>query len=64
MRTQNNSVQQIKVLDELIDNAIDLPLDSQDMLLMLAKAMRRTRDCIIGQDAVQQPRKPPENYTE
>lgn len=61
MTTQNTTVQQVKVLDELIDNAIGLPVGSQDLLLMMAKAMRHTRDCMTQQDVVEQPRKPPEN---
>lgn len=58
MTTQNTSVQQVKVLDELIDNAIGLPVGSQDLLLMMAKAMRHTRDCMAKQDVAEQPRKP------
>lgn len=50
LTTQNSSIQQIKVLDELIDNAIGLPLGSQDLLLMMAKAMRCTRDCMARSD--------------
>lgn len=61
MTTQNTAVQQVKVLDELIDNAIGLPVGSQDLLLMMAKAMRHTRDCMTQQDVTEQPRKPPEN---
>lgn len=59
MATQNTTVQQVKVLDELIDNAIGLPIGSQDLLLMMAKAMRHTRDCMTQQDVAEQPRKPP-----
>ncbi len=55
MAMQNTTVQQVKVLDELIDNAIGLPVGSQDLLLMMAKAMRHTRDCMTAE----QPRKPP-----
>lgn len=58
METQNTSVQQVRVLDELIDNAIGLPVGSQDLLLMMAKAMRHTRDCITQQGVAEQPRKP------
>lgn len=61
MTTQNTTVQQVKVLDELIDNAIGLPVGSQDLLLMMAKAMRHTRDCMTQQDVAEQLRKPPEN---
>ena len=47
MTTQISSTQQAEVLDEIIDNAIDLPVESQDLLLMMAKAMRYTRECVI-----------------
>lgn len=42
-----------KVLDELIDNATELPLESQDWLLLIAKSMRYTRDYIIGKSGEQ-----------
>lgn len=63
MATQNNSTQQVKVLDEIIDNAIMLPAGSQDLLLMMAKAMRHTRDCMIQQDTTKQPCKSPNNHS-
>ena len=37
----------LKILDEIMENAGTLPLESQDLLLMMAKAMRHTRDCVI-----------------
>lgn len=58
MTTQNTTVQQLKILDELIDNAIGLPVSSQDLLLMMAKAMRHMRDCLTQENS--QPRKPPQ----
>ena len=58
MATQNTTVRQMKILDELIDNAIGLPVGSQDLLLMMAKAMRHTRNCLTQENS--QPRKPPE----
>lgn len=36
---------QKNVVDEIIDNAIELPLENQEILLMMAKAMQYTRDC-------------------
>ncbi len=35
------------VADEIIDNAAGLPLENQELLLMMAKAMQYTRSCII-----------------
>ncbi len=46
MVTKLGSTQQVKLLDEIIDNAAGLPLESQDLLLMMAKAMKYTRDSI------------------
>lgn len=59
MTTHNITAQQVKVLDELIDNAIGLPVDSQDLLLMMAKAMRCTRDCMVRQNLAGEPHNPP-----
>ena len=42
------------MLDEIIDNAIELPVESQDLLLMMAKAMRYTRECVIRQSSAEQ----------
>ncbi len=39
--------QQESILNEIIDNAAGLPVESQDLLLMIAKAMRYTRNSII-----------------
>lgn len=58
---KNISAQQIKLLDELIDNATELPVESQNLLLMLAKAMSYTRNCIIQHSEIEQPHKPPKN---
>lgn len=44
---QLTSTKDVTVLDEIIDNASELPLESQDWLLMMAKSMRYTRDCIV-----------------
>lgn len=53
MITPNSSIQQGKVIDEIIENAIELPVESQDLLLMMAKAMRYTRDCVLRQSSVE-----------
>lgn len=46
MTMQMSPQVQQNVLDELIDGAIGLPLESQAMLLNMAKAMQYTRICI------------------
>lgn len=53
LTTQNNGIEKISTLNQLIDNAIELPLGSQNLLLMMAKAMRHTRDCIEHKSADQ-----------
>lgn len=42
------------MLDEIIENAIGLPIESQGMLLMMAKAMKYTREYMLRQSAVGQ----------
>jgi len=59
LKAQSTTVQQVKILDELIDNAVGLPVESQDLLLMMAKAMRHTRNCLMQGDVNNQPRNPP-----
>ena len=49
MTMQNYSIEEIKVLNEIINNAIGLPIESQNLLLMLAKGMAYTRDSLIKQ---------------
>lgn len=55
MTTQKNSVKKISMLNEIIDNAVELPLESQNLLLMMAKSMKYTRDCMIGEKMVNDP---------
>ena len=59
MKAQNTTVQQIRILDELINSAVGLPVESQDLLLMMAKAMRHTRNCLMQGDVNNQPPNPP-----
>lgn len=56
---QLNSVNKVSVLDEIIDNAVELPIEGQDFLLMIAKSMRYTRDCVIRQIEADQSLKSP-----
>lgn len=46
-----------KVMDEIIDNAAGLPIECQYMILMMAKAMKYTRDCVMRQLSGEQSRK-------
>ena len=55
MGMQLTSTKDVTVLDEIIDNASGLPLESQDWLLMMAKSMRYTRDCIVRKNRVEPP---------
>lgn len=50
MAVQMKSVDRIATLNEIIDNAIELPLESQNLLLMMAKSMKYTRDCMTKQN--------------
>lgn len=54
---QNASRGNTKVVDEIIDNAAGFPVESQYMILMMAKAMKYTRDCVMRQLAAEQSRK-------
>lgn len=42
-----SSAEQGKVLDNIIENAVELPVDSLEVLLLVAKSMRYTRECIM-----------------
>lgn len=44
---------------EIIDNARGLSIENQKLLLMMAKAMRYTRECMARQDALNQSEKFP-----
>lgn len=54
MITKTSLTQQKKVIDEIIENAVGLPIESQGMLLMMAKAMRYTREYMLRQSSVGQ----------
>lgn len=55
MGMQLTSTKNGTILDEIIDNASELPLESQDWLLMMAKSMRYTRDCIVSKNEAEPP---------
>lgn len=63
MAVQNNSGQKTKIADEIIDNAIGLPVENQELLLMMAKAMQYTRKCVLRQGAARSPSLAPEADT-
>ena len=46
---QKDGNEQKNVVDEIMDSAIELPVENQEILLMMAKAMQYTRDCETGQ---------------
>lgn len=45
-----NSIKKVEILNEIIERAIELPLESQNLLLFMAKAMQYTRNCFINQN--------------
>lgn len=63
MTTQKEEERQERVLKEIIDNAKELPLESQNLLLILARGMAFTRNCIMRQNAADQPRMPPDKHS-
>lgn len=46
-----------------IDNAKELPVESQNLLLILARGMVFTRNCMMRQNAADQPRMPPDEHS-
>ena len=54
---QDASGRNAKVMDEIIDNAAGFPVESQYMILMMAKAMKYTRDCVMRQLSSEQSHK-------
>lgn len=57
MAMKNVSKENTKIVDEIIGNAVGFPIESQYMILMMAKAMRYTRNCVMRQLAAEQSRK-------
>ena len=50
------------LLNELIDGAAELPLESQRLLLILAQSMAYTRDCIAKENSPE-PHQPTTEFT-
>lgn len=51
MSVQLSSREKADIADEIINNAIGLPVENQELLLMMAKAMQYTRNCVLRQEA-------------
>lgn len=52
MITEKKSDYKNSIVEEIIDNATELPMEEQSQLLMLAKGMAYTRNCIMKQGVV------------
>ncbi len=55
MTTQMNPKKKEVILCEIIENAAELPLENQNLLLMLAKSMKYTRDCMVMKERTMAP---------
>ena len=58
-----NSLIEQKERRDNIDNAKELPVESQNLLLILARGMVFTRNCMMRQNAADQPRMPPDKHS-
>ena len=63
MTMQKEEERQNRVLMEIIDNAKELPVESQNLLLILARGMVLTRNCMMRHNAADQPRMPPDEHS-
>lgn len=63
MTMQKEEERENRVLKEIIDNAKELPVESQNLLLILARGMVFTRNCMMRQNAADQPRMPPDEHS-
>lgn len=46
MANQRESAKKLRTLNAIVVHARELPAEGQELLLMMAKAMRYTRDCV------------------
>jgi len=60
---QSNSKRKTKIADEIIESAKGLSVENQELLLMMAKAMQYTRNCISRQGTARPPSLDPETDT-
>lgn len=49
MTTQTSSANKAAIVNEIINNAVELPLESQNVILLIAKSMKYTRECVMRQ---------------
>lgn len=49
MAVQTSSANKAAIINEIIDNAVELPLESQNVVLLIAKSMKYTRECVMRQ---------------
>ena len=49
------AITKVKTLNEIIENASELPLECQDWLLVIAKGMVFTKNCIAKQTKLNEP---------
>ena len=49
MTMQTESVSKVAIVNEIINNAVELPLEGQNVEFLIAKSMNYTRECILRQ---------------
>lgn len=49
MTTQTGSTNKAALVNEIINNAGELPLEGQNVVLLIAKSMKYTRECVMRQ---------------
>lgn len=49
MAVQTSPANKAAIVNEIIDNAVELPLESQNVVLLIAKSMKYTRECVMRQ---------------
>lgn len=49
MTLQTNSANKMAIVNEIINNAVELPLEGQNVILLIAKSMKYTRECMMRQ---------------
>lgn len=49
MTMQTESVSKVAIVNEIINNAVELPLEGQNVVLLIAKSMKYTRECMMRQ---------------
>lgn len=57
MAVQTSSTNKAAIINEIIDNAVELPLEGQNVVLLIAKSMKYTRECVMRQKEAEKCRK-------